>query len=557
MPVTGLNPEKCKQRNRLEAIRFGVNTAPVHFLRELPARGESEGLTSALGTLPRSNEDALERINALLPSDAPRLSLDDVYIAYAEVANNSFVSDRYAFLHSSTLRNIAQDAAQGIAFMNSHRVGMLSHPSELPYGRTFAGRYEKYASGTERTLMGFYMRRGIKPNGDSGPSTDDLYASIMAGTLFDVSIGLKNQGFIQCDVCGYKLRHTPAHDDRGCEHVPGSTRRMTEEQILAQQERGVKDGRASYTVVDDHAGELSGVYDGAVAGAGFQTALRFAKQRKLSPKELTEVADAYATLAAKGDFDMELVSQMMENAFTRALRRVFAGTTQAPLQFVEDADEPDDLDDTDADGPAEPVQADSDKQPAEPAPAPEPREEADQDEEQADDQPEQLGAQPSVADLQAQVRTLTEEKMQGEAATFAEGLVRDNKLLPSGKQAVAALYVRLSGDDAVNPASVRFTDAAGKQATSNRVELLRLTLSALPAHRLTEELKVGSVEGAVVLTGGRDEETQKAEDKAERDRVLSLTPAGRAILAREEAEAAAEATAAHSPARPARNGHRK
>ena len=61
----------------------------------------------------------------------------------------------------------------------------------------------------------------------------------------------------------------------------------------------------------------------------------------------------------------------------------------------------------------------------------------------------------------------------------------------------------------------------------------------------------------MVLTGGRDEETQKAEDKAERDRVLSLTPAGRAILAREEAEAAAEATAAHSPARPARNGHRK
>jgi hypothetical protein len=113
----------------------------------------------------------------------------DIYIHYALVANNTFLSDRWMFLHRSTLRNIATDAATATAFMNSHRTGGLSHPAELPMGRTFAGRFEQYGDGTMRTLVGMYMQVGLAPNGAQGPTTDDLHRMIWGGTLFDCSVG--------------------------------------------------------------------------------------------------------------------------------------------------------------------------------------------------------------------------------------------------------------------------------------------------------------------------------------------------------------------------------
>ena len=90
------------------------------------------------------------------------LADDDVFVHYLEAANSNFIADRFMFLDDSTLQNIASDAQAGFAFMNSHRTGGLSHPSELPFGRAFCGRFELAKDGSSRAIVGIYMLKGVK-----------------------------------------------------------------------------------------------------------------------------------------------------------------------------------------------------------------------------------------------------------------------------------------------------------------------------------------------------------------------------------------------------------
>lgn len=311
MPVTGLNPEKCRQRNSIAAKRDGVNAVPIRFLRGPVQVGQ--GATSSVGTIPASDEAALTRINALRGDGAEPLTLDDVWIHPAEAANSSFIADRYASLSTSTLKNIAKDAQAGFAFMNSHRTGDLSHPSELPYGRTIAGRYEKMEDGSERSLIMFYMLRAQFPNGQMGPSTDALHAGIDGGTIFDVSVGLYGGSYI-CDVCGGDMS-----DWDECDHVPGTDYNMSDEEMEAQKARGIPDGFASYTYTNAHCGETSAVYDGAVTGAGFRKALQAQKAGKLSARHLSQARNAYANLLSKGDLS---VDQRIMGAITAGFNQI-------------------------------------------------------------------------------------------------------------------------------------------------------------------------------------------------------------------------------------------
>lgn len=231
-----------------------------------------------VGKLPSSSSEALGIINGLRAEGAEPLTEADVHIHYLEAANDNFVSDRYCFLGEDTLRNIATDAAAGFAFMNSHRTGRGWSPSELPLGRTFCGRYEtlpategEEGSATRRAVVGIYMLRGVTPNGASGPSTDDMHRMIDARTIFDCSVGLIGGEQI-CDVCGHGVW---AYDEEYrylCPHVPGTTYRMTDDEMKAQVAKGVPDGRASYTVANAGCNEVSAVWDGAVPGAGFAKA---------------------------------------------------------------------------------------------------------------------------------------------------------------------------------------------------------------------------------------------------------------------------------------------
>lgn len=294
MPVPKLSNERCERRNRIAARRDGVNAVPFRFNRDGAERtgGGSDGRPEPF----MSPENALRLINE---GAGEPLTLEQIYIHYPEAANSNFVGDRFCFLHSSTLRNIAEDADHGFAFMNSHRTGSLSHQSELPYGRTFCGQYEE-AGDYRRAVVGLYMLRGQKPNGDSGPSTDDLDAGIRAGTIFDVSVRLHG-GEAICDVCGNDVS-----DYEACDHYPGTTSHMSEDEMALQEARGVPGGCASYTIVDAHCGEVSAVYDGAVPGAGFRKTLKGLQRGAFDKASVAQARAAYGKFLSEGEtIDMD------------------------------------------------------------------------------------------------------------------------------------------------------------------------------------------------------------------------------------------------------------
>jgi hypothetical protein len=292
--IPGLDKDKCRQRNRIAARRGGIEATPVRFLKATELSSVDLRRTHRLGDLPKNDEEAMARINASLPDGATPLAADDVYIHYVEAANSNFISDRFAFLATSTLKNIAAGAEAGIAFMNSHRTGGYSTPSELPFGKSFAGAYERDNTAgtvTERALIGFYMLRGIQPNGSNGPSTDDLHRMIDGGSLFDVSVGLRPgpMGQVICDVCGNDYG---SYDD--CSHLAGTHRGMSEEDIAAQQALGVPGGQCTYRLENWDINEVSGVYDGAVPGAGFSKAFNLLDQ--LSDEDRAEFRAAFREL---------------------------------------------------------------------------------------------------------------------------------------------------------------------------------------------------------------------------------------------------------------------
>lgn len=489
--------DKCKQRNRLAAVRDGVNAAPVRLYRQLPdpAELQNEGLRYAHGTLPQSVEEALDRINSTRGSDASPLTPDDIYVLYAEAANNNFVEDRYWFLDGTTLRNIARNAADGVAFMNSHRTGGMSHPSELPFGRTFAGRYEEYkpdANGkvVQRALVGLYMPRNVRPNGDSGPSSDDLYRMITSGTLFDVSVGLGG-GMIMCDVCAREV------ESEDCNHLAGTTRNMNSDQQEAQVARGVKGGKASYTLVDATMGEVSAVYDGAVPGAGFRKALRFARQHKLNLDDLAQARQVYADLLSTGDMDMEEVETMVENGIVRAFRKVF-GRDDAPPP----PDEPED-------------EGDAVPPPTEPAP---PAATA-----------TMLAQQAELQRLQAQVATMSAERVVERATALVDGLITASKLYPYERAGAIALFKQAMQDDERDSTLVTFSDGEGQEHKVTRTALLEAQYKARPAHNLTEE----AVVAFTLPTGGAPSKDEKVQ--AEVKAAMQATPEGRAAWAKHEA----------------------
>lgn len=296
---------ECNARRRMGALRDDVEAASVYlFPRGADVSrghglGPGAGLVFAQGELPGDDDEAIARINLGDGDGSKGLTKDDVWIHYVEAANSNFIGDRFMFLDSSTLRNCASHASDGFSFLNSHRDGGLSAPADLPLGRTFAGRYEEFATkdgGTyRRAVLGLYMIRGINPNGKGGPSTDDLHKAIEGGTLSDVSMGL-SYGSRVCDVCSQDLTEKGDDGKYLCPHAPGTHRQMTDEQKGAQEKRGVKGGRASYSLVDAIPREVSAVFKGAVPGAGFRKARQFALSGDFTADEGRELLSAYGSL---------------------------------------------------------------------------------------------------------------------------------------------------------------------------------------------------------------------------------------------------------------------
>jgi DNA-binding protein H-NS len=513
MPVPGLDPEKCKRRNRL-AARDGFNALPVRFLSATETQEDTYRVVQAKGSLPRSDSEALRRINALRLGDRI-LTLNDIHIHYAEAGNSNYVAKYSMHLGDSTLRNIATKAEDGIAFMNSHRTGGMSEPTELPYGRTFAGRYEKLKdeSGNmhSRLILGFYMNRGDRPNGDNGPSTDELSRGINNGTIFDVSLGLGRAGEKICDVCGEDMDEWDEEDDDSlCPHIPGTTYKMSEEQIAAQEERGIPGGVCSFTLENGTAGEFSAVFDGALPGAGFRRALSLARHGSLDDRTLAEARIAFAGVMKDSDFaprsGPNRAGGMGGNEMPKPKPDLTNMNLQDMYEFWVALGRPESINIPElaaavGGGNAKPAESAPAPTPTlaptpKPTPAPQTAQQPQQGQGSGDldamrHQVELLSEQLNAErqERQAERERERERVVEVQAKQFADEQVSARRATPAERATLHSLYARAALDDAVAPVKVPYqdpTDGATKLGT--RVDALKASYARRQPHQFTEDL---------------------------------------------------------------------
>ncbi len=199
----------------------------------------------------------LEKINRLAKRT---LSKDEVFTFPNKLVGDMIIPERYVQLTKELLDVFSADAKAGVSVLLDHSwrpdgfFGMGGRPkSAIPYGRTFDSRYE---DGTEEgetisLVADHYMVRGIELD---GIKTDDLIASIEAGTLFDSSIGFSYSRAI-CSVCG--------GDYRKCDHFAGRTYEIEDDDGVTRKKFCYIQANPPGLLMEN-----SLVFDGAYPGAG-------------------------------------------------------------------------------------------------------------------------------------------------------------------------------------------------------------------------------------------------------------------------------------------------
>lgn len=198
------------------------------------------------------------------------------YVVHAEVSNNQ-IDAYFTRMHMSSLKNYAEDAKAGVAFMNSHRTGGFASAAEQPYGQSFDSKLTGASgNGIARVDEWFYLPMGTSPNGPAMMSTDDMVRAIRTGSGRDISIGFYGARFL-CSICGLDMAR-----DWNCRHFPG-----TSYPVLDAKGNETTDVQTAFAWIHDaHQAEASLVYDGATPGCMTKKAKRMAAAGELPEKAI-------------------------------------------------------------------------------------------------------------------------------------------------------------------------------------------------------------------------------------------------------------------------------
>ena len=199
----------------------------------------------------------LAKINKLAKR---KLKKEEVFVFPGKLAGDMIIPERYIQLTKELLDVFAKDANKGVSLLLDHSwapdgfFGMGGRPkAALPYGRTFDSRYEdgEEEGETVSLVADHYMVKNVEID---GINTNDLIASIEAGTLFDTSIGF-SYGKAICSVCG--------EDYYRCNHFKGK-------EYEIEKEDGTTEIKLCYVKAKPPGFlmENSLVFDGAYPGAG-------------------------------------------------------------------------------------------------------------------------------------------------------------------------------------------------------------------------------------------------------------------------------------------------
>lgn len=140
-----------------------------------------------------------------------------------------------------------------------------------------------------------------------------------------------------------------------------------------------------------------------------------------------------------------------------------------------------------------------------------------------------------VKRLKAALATAKADRIESDAAHFADGQIKDHKALPAEREEIVKNYRQAAVDDDMHGA-VTFAD--GKTPPTSRVEQLTAMFAARPAHTLTKELIVTQEGGAAAFAADNKTVQPRTEGAAkmtpeQRREQLGLTALGRDILKEE------------------------
>lgn len=213
----------------------------------------------------------IARVNAQLQPETMQRLVDSareagadegLFVWEAEISND-LLDSHYTHMSESTLRNYAEDANKGVAFLKGH------DRHSLPLGYSLSGEMQTVGD-KKRVVAGFYTDTGI-------PDAADLVRRMKVGILRDVSVGFHG-GEILCDICGAEFWD--------CRHFPG---------LKYEEKKGdtVSTLLATFTVEGARLSEVSGVFDGSTPDAMILKAQRHAASGLLTPEQVNILEGRY------------------------------------------------------------------------------------------------------------------------------------------------------------------------------------------------------------------------------------------------------------------------
>ena len=186
--------------------------------------------------------------------EGSEFTIDDFFFFPAEISNQNLDSYKTKMAESS-LRNYAEDATEGVAFLNSHR------SRELGLGKVCFGEYVANEGDVPRVFADIYTVRGLQLIADL--TTDNFIKGVQSGIISDVSIGFKEgKGYMeQCSIC------SRSYWDWECRHIPGMEYDVVPDPESDPTNQPKETREAFIWIVEGRLSEVSAVSDGATPEA--------------------------------------------------------------------------------------------------------------------------------------------------------------------------------------------------------------------------------------------------------------------------------------------------
>ena len=203
-------------------------------------------------------------------------------VFFPVVASTNVIDSYSTYMLESTLKNFAEDAAAGVAVLDSH------NSRRLNFGMSVSGEVVSEGSGDNKRssmISDFYTIPGIQTE---GMSTDAYIKGINTGLFRDVSVGfwMPPGSKIECSICGKDMMRWWGDD--ACHHFPGA-----EYEIEGD---GKTRKEVAYGAVDGgRLSEYSLVPDGATPGAGVAKARSMEDAGELQPELALRLERTYHT----------------------------------------------------------------------------------------------------------------------------------------------------------------------------------------------------------------------------------------------------------------------